>query len=158
MGYTKRQFVTAALTEIGLASYQFDMPADALQDCLYRLDELLADWNAKGIRIGYPIPTEQGGSDLDDDTSTPDSARRAIVANLAIEIAPMFGREPSARTLVKAKQGYNTLMMKAAMPPEMQLPGTMPAGAGNKPWVWNDAFLQPPVDSLDAGPDSELNF
>jgi hypothetical protein len=41
----------------------------------------------------------------------------------------------------------------------MQLPGTMPAGAGNKPWRFNgDPFLQPPVNTVDVGPDGILEL
>jgi hypothetical protein len=35
----------------------------------------------------------------------------------------------------------------------------MPSGAGNKPWrVYDDPFLQRPVDPVDAGPDGVLEF
>lgn len=158
MGYTKRQFVVGGLEEIGLASYIFDMPADALESALRRLDTMMAQWNAKGLRLGYPLPTSPGDSDLDQETDTPDAAWEAIITNLAIRIAPQFGRTPQPETKATAKMAYDTIMAKAAMPPEMQLPGAMPAGAGNKPWVWDDAFLQPPLDPLQAGPDSNLEF
>ncbi len=158
MGITKRQFVTSALEEIGLASYIFDMPPDALQSVLWRLDTMMAEWNAKGLRLGYPIPAAPQDSDLDEETDTPDAAWQAIITNLALRVAPMFGREPQRWTMVTAKQSYNTIMAQAAMPPEMQLPGSMPAGAGNKPWVWGDAFIQPPESSLQAGSDSYLEF
>ena len=36
---------------------------------------------------------------------------------------------------------------------------TMPAGAGNKPWrVYDNPFIRPPVDPVDAGPDGPLQF
>jgi hypothetical protein len=54
MGYTKRQFISAAFEEIGLASYVFDLQPEQLQSALRRLDAMMADWNAKGIRLGYP--------------------------------------------------------------------------------------------------------
>jgi hypothetical protein len=56
MSYTKRQFVTAAFEEIGLASYVFDLTNDELTSACKRLDAMMADWNAKGIRLSYPIP------------------------------------------------------------------------------------------------------
>jgi hypothetical protein len=45
------------------------------------------------------------------------------------------------------------------MPDEMQLPGTMPSGAGNKPWrgVY-DVYLNTPVDPLLAGQDSSIQL
>ena len=56
MGYKKRQFISAAFEEIGLASYVFDLQPEQLQSALRRLDAMMADWNAKGIRLGYPAP------------------------------------------------------------------------------------------------------
>lgn len=158
MGATKRQFVTSALEEIGLASYIFDMPPDALASVLSRLDSMMAQWNAKGLRLGYPIPSTPGTSDPDEETDVPDAAWEAITTNLALRVAPMFGRTPQPETKATAKFAYDTIMAKAAMPPQMQLPAAMPAGAGNKPWVWDDAFLQPPGDPLQAGSDSFLEF
>jgi len=39
------------------------------------------------------------------------------------------------------------------------LPGSMPAGAGNKPWrVYDDPFLRRPVDPLLAGQDGPIEF
>lgn len=158
MGISKRQLCIGALEEIGLASYIFDMPADALESVLRRLDAMMAEWNAKGLRLGFPLPASPQDSDLDEETDTPDASWEAIITNLALRVAPMFGREPQRFTQVTAKRSYDAIMAKAAMPPEMQLPGTMPAGAGNKPWVWDDAFLQPPVDRVQVGPDANLEF
>mgnify|MGYP003525752305 CR=1 FL=1 len=55
MGWTKRQFVTQAFEEIGLAAYVFDLTPEQLQSALRRLDSMMASWNAKGIRLGYQI-------------------------------------------------------------------------------------------------------
>jgi RNase H-fold protein (predicted Holliday junction resolvase) len=56
VGYSKRQFVEAAFAEIGLASYAFDLQPQDLEQVLRRLDAMMAEWNAKGIRLGYPLP------------------------------------------------------------------------------------------------------
>jgi len=74
MGYSKRQFVTAAFEEIGLASYVFDLNPEQMESALRRLDAMMADWNAKGIRLGYPLPSSPQNSDLDEQTNVPDSA------------------------------------------------------------------------------------
>jgi len=158
MPWTKRQFVNQAFEEIGLASYVFDLGPEQLQSALRRLDAMMATWNGKGIRIGYPLPSSPGSSDLDDDTNVPDSANEAIYTNLAIRLAPTYGKQVMPETKMVARSAYNELLMRNAMPPEMQLPGHMPAGAGNKPWRWDDAFLNDPSDPLVAGPDSELTF
>ena len=66
MGYSKRQFVAAAFEEIGLASYVFDLQTEQLQSAMRRIDAMMADWNGKGIRLGYPLPGSPQDSDLDE--------------------------------------------------------------------------------------------
>ena len=159
MGYSKRQFVAAAFEEIGLASYVFDLQNEQLQSAMRRLDAMIADWNGKGIRLGYPLPGSPQDSDLDEPTLVPDWANEAIITNGAVRIAPGYGKVVMPETKAVAKDSYNTLLQRAAMPPEQQLPATMPAGAGNKPWrVYDNPFIRPPVNPVDVGPDGPLQF
>ncbi len=159
MGYSKRQFVTAAFEEIGLASYVFDLQPEQLQSALRRLDSMMADWNGKGIRLGYPIPGSPQFSALDEPSEVPDSANEAIITNLAIRIAPSYGKAVSANTQATAKDSYNTVLARAVRPGQMQLPSTMPAGAGNKPWrVYDNPFIRPPVDPVLAGQDGPIEY
>jgi len=159
MSYTKRQFVEAAFEEIGLAAYTFDLSPQQIEAAMRRLDTMMAEWNAKGIRLSYPLPGSPQDSDLDAETTVPDSANDAIITNLGIRIAPSYGKQVMAETKVAAKMAYNTLLSRATMPLEQQLPGTMPSGAGNKPWRnYDDPFLQRPVDLVDSGPDGVLEY
>jgi hypothetical protein len=159
MGYSKRQFVAAAFEEIGLASYVFDLQSEQLQSAMRRIDAMMADWNGKGIRLGYPLPNSPQDSDLDEPTLVPDWANEAIITNGAVRLAPGYGKVVMPETKAVAKDSYNTLLQRATMPPEQQLPATMPAGAGNKPWrVYDNPFIRPPVDPVDAGPDGPLQF
>lgn len=158
MGYSKRQFVEQAYTELGVASYAFDLTPEDFESAMRRLDSMMAEWNAKGIRLGYPIPGSPQDSDLDEPSQVPDSANEAIITNLAIRIAPQIGKTVSNETKVTAKGAYNTVLARACFPPEMQFPGTMPAGAGNKPRRTSGVFLPKPVDPLEAGPDSAITF
>ena len=158
MGYSKRQFVTAAFEEIGLASYVFDLQPQDLETALRRLDAMIAEWNAKGIRLGYPLPGSPQDSDINAPSEVPDSANEAIICNLAMRLAPGFGKTLNALTASTAKMGYNTLLSRAAMPMEQQFPRTLPAGAGQKPWRWDDPFMQPPIDPVLAGPDGPIQY
>ena len=159
MGYSKRQFITAALEEIGLASYVFDMQPEQLDTARRRLDAMMADWNGKGIRLGYPIPSSPQDGDLDEETNVPDSAYEAIICSLGIRLAPSYGKTVMAETKVVAKQGYDILLQRATYPLEKQLPNTMPSGAGNKPWrVYDNPFVRPPYFPVDAGPDGPIEY
>ena len=159
MGYSKRQFVTGAFEEIGLASYVFDLQPQDLETALRRLDAMLAEWNAKGIRLGYPLPGSPQFSDIDADSGVPDSANEAIICNLAMRLAPGFGKSLNALTASTAKMGYNTLLSRAAMPPVQQFPATLPSGAGWKSWRdYGNPYVDPPVDPVTVGGDGDLTL
>ena len=78
MSWTKRQLIVQAYSELGLADYVFDLSADQLADAMRKMNSMMATWNAKGIRLGYPMPNSASGGDLDDDSAIPDSANEAV--------------------------------------------------------------------------------
>lgn len=160
MSYTKRQIVEDAFAEIGLAAYTFDLQPEQLQAGLRRLDSLMATWNAQGIRIGYPLPSSPGASDLDALTDVTDMAIEAIVGNLAVRIAPMFGKTVSPDTKATARRAYVALLNYAAQVPERALDHTaIPAGEGNKYWRYDaDPFLIPAAEPIDAGKDGAIDL
>jgi hypothetical protein len=158
MGYTRRDLIEGALTEIGYANYAFDMQAEQLEACKRRLDSMMAAWNAQGLRLSYPIPSSPEASDLSDETNIPDSAWEAVVTSLAVRIAPMFGKTVSPDTKRAAKMALNTLYGLSAMPEQMQYPGTLPLGAGNKGWRGYETFFPEPSNPLTTGQDGELDF
>jgi hypothetical protein len=61
VAWTKREFVVQAFSEIGLASYVYDLQPEQLQTALNRLDSMLATWNGlsspgRGERGHLPEP------------------------------------------------------------------------------------------------------
>ena len=160
MAYTKRDIVEQAFEEIGLASYVFDLQPQQLESALRRLDNMMATWNAKGIRLGYPLPSSPADSDLDQEIGVPDSAIEAMYLNLSVRISGGFGKTVSPETKASAKRAYKEVVANAALPVEMQLGNeTIPAGAGNKGYrYYNDPFLRAPQDPLTVGSDSILDL
>ena len=158
MSWKKRQFIEQAFDELGLASYVYELTDEQLTSALRKLDAMIATWNAKGIRIGYPLPSSPEDSDIDAETTVPDRANEAIFLNLAVRLAPSYGKQVSLDTKQNAKMSYDALLSYAAMPPEMQLPQGMPLGAGNKSWNGENLFTPDPVQRVDAGPDSAIEF
>jgi hypothetical protein len=154
VSWTKRQYVTAALEEAGLASYVFDLQPDQIESAVRRLDSMMAEWNARGIRLGYPLPADPDSTDIDADAGTPDSAHEAVVTNLAIRLAPSYGKTVAAETKATARHALNTLMARAAMPSEMQLPSSLPSGAGNR----GQTYMPEPDEPITGGPDGTLPF
>lgn len=158
MSWTKRQFVIHALEEIGYASYVYDLEPEQLESAMRRLDAMMATWNGKGIRLGYPLPSSPGLSNLDQETEVPDSANEAIYQNLALRLAPTIGKAVPAETKASAKAAYNQLLSRATKPQEQQLPNTLPAGAGNKKYRHSHPFLNQPGDPLLIGDDGPIEF
>lgn len=160
MAYTKRDIVNRAFEEIGLAGYVYDLAPQQLEGALQRLDAMMATWNGKGIRLGYPLPSSTGASDLDQIIGVPDDALEAMHLNLAVRIAPGYGKTVSPDTKANAQMSYKALLSRSTIPVEMQLGDmTIPSGQGNKGWrYYNDAFLRQPIDPLTVGPDSILDL
>lgn len=156
MGYSKRQFVEAAFEEIGLASYVFDLTPQQIESAVRRLDAQMASWNAVGIRVGYPLPNSPQDTGLNEETNVPDAAYEAIITNLGVKLAPSYGKAVSPDTKITAKRTYDTLLSRAAMPMEMQLPASMPRGAGAK--AYDDPFMDDPEEPILAGRDGRLDF
>lgn len=155
MSYTKRQLVIGAMAEIGLSNYAFDLSTDQIEQALKRLDAMVAAWGTRGIRLGFPLPGSPEASDAYAETALPDWAWDAVVTNLAVRLAPSYGKSVSPDTKGVARETYNSLLARFAMPAEIQL-SALPAGAGHK---GADApFLDAPTESLDVGPDAGLDF
>jgi len=158
-GWTKRQYIEAALTEIGLADYVYDLSPEDLASALQRLDSMMASWEVRGIRLGYPAAGTPGASDLAAATSVPAAANVAIIANLAKQLAPSYGKTVAQETLATARKSLADLTTFTSRIPEMQFPSTLPRGAGQKPWrLTQNPFFPRPTSPVLAGPDGEIEF
>ncbi len=155
MGWTKRQIITAALNELGIGG-DFSVDAGTLQLVAQSLDAMMAEWDGRGIRLGYPVIASPTDTDLDVDTLCPMWSMTAIVKNLALEAAPQFGRDPPPRLKQRAAQSLNTVAARMMQPPTMNFPQTLPVGAGNKPWRNQQSPFYPPTDPLLVGDDGDL--
>ena len=98
MAWTKLDLIGAAFEEIGLAGYEFDLTADEQSSALRRMDALAALWDSLGIRVGYALPSTPGGSDINDQSGVTDNAYQAFYTNLALRLAPPFGKVVFAET------------------------------------------------------------
>lgn len=155
MGWTKRQFIAAAFGELGLSLTTFELNDDQLSEALTRLDSMMALWDSVGIRLGCSFNSSSG---IDDTTPIPDFANEAVFMNLAVRVAPSYGKAVHPDTRELAKSGYeNLLRISSQFPQELKLTG-LPVGAGNKPVRSSINFLDVPTESIDAGMDNQLDF
>lgn len=138
MSYTKDQLVNGALEEIGIAAYEFDISAESAESALLRLDAMMMQWDARGIHLSYPIG-DPGTTSLAEDSNIPAAAWEAVITNLAIRIAPSYGKTVSIDTKIVAKNALNTLLIASTKPRKMQL-NSLPSGAGYKR---GNTFIEP---------------
>lgn len=118
-----------AFSEIGKTAYEFDLNPEAMQSGLADLDMLLAEWGgAANVRVGYA--GGDGFGDINADTEVPDWAVRALIYNLAITLAPQFGKQVSAQTMAAAKASLARVNARTVQPRTRQLSGY--AGSGSR--------------------------
>lgn len=127
----KRQIADDAFAEIGIASYAFDVTAGEIVIAMRRLDGLAAQWYPQGIAAGYSFPAAGEFSDPDQDAGIPDSAYTMYYTNLALRLAPTYGKTISAQTLLMAKSSIEDYRLGVTSIPERCFPSTMPVGKGS---------------------------
>lgn len=142
MSWSKREIITQALGELGLASYVFNLTAEELQDAMRRLDTMMGLWTTRSIVFTpvYPQPATYGAGDLDDDTNAPDNALEPMYLNLAIRLAPSFGKTPSPDTRAAAKEGYTTMLGQFVTVPQVSLVKTIKGSGAKRPLY---PFIEP---------------
>ncbi len=160
MGWTKGDLVEKAFGDIGMKSFNSNLDPDVMNDGLRTLDMLMAFLDSKTVHLGYPMPSSPGESRLVTESNLPDYAIEPVVAMLAVRLAPGYGKVLSIETKATAKTGMNTLMGRAVFPQQQQLSNTVPRGAGNKPWRYdNGPFMPNPTDDqIVTGPGGNLDF
>lgn len=154
MSYTKGELVHSALNEIGIADYDYDVSPEETESALRRLDSMMAEWDGRGLRLSYPLPSMACGSTLDEDSNIPDIAWEAVIVNLAVRLAPSYGKVVMRETKITAKNALNTVYNQFAIAPEQQL-RQMPKGAGYKS---EEPYSARAKDTLKNGVDSKLDL
>lgn len=138
MSYTKGAYVTAALNELGIADYEFDITPEELSSGVRRLDAMMAHWSDMNLKLSY-----NSGGGPEDDSGVPSVADEAVIMNLAIRLAPSYGKQVAPTVMAMAKAALNTLLSFSAKPREQQFQ-VMPRGAGYK--SIDNMFTNPPVE------------
>lgn len=162
MGWTKRQLVERAYANIGMAPHVYDIQPEQMQAAIIDMDAMVAQWNGKDIALAYALTSDPDNADPDQDSGLPDWANAGVFLQLALVLAGQHGRTMSAETKTAAKDGLDTIKLRASKPTlQVQLPRTMPLGAGHKPWRTGNRnpFVTPPDTApLQTGEGNDLQF
>lgn len=150
---TKRQIIGQAYTAAGLASYAYDLTAEELQAAMRSLDSMIAQWNIRGVRMGY-----NSTPDMDAESGLPDWAIEAAVLNLSLRLSGSIGKAVTPDTQKAATQAYNAIMAATVRTPS-KARNMRVLGQGWKPYVRDyDNFISETPADLSAGTDGKLEL
>ena len=123
---TRATILSRALGRLAMGDYQFDVTPDERAATRTSLDAMMAEWDAVGITLGYT--TSDGDNDADDMT-TPPWADQAIWSNLALRMAPDFGKMPSPDLKRDARRGMDLVTSKTlVIPAQVRARGSVHGG------------------------------
>lgn len=132
MAWTKKAIIAEAFTELGKGSYTFDSQPEEYQTALRRLDAMMATWgDTANIRINYV--GGNGFGDIGVESTVPDWAVAAMYLNLAINLAPSYGKVASPETKINAKAAFDAVMNETTERRTRYIGGY--AGAGRLPYT-----------------------
>lgn len=147
MAKTKGDLVLKALRKAGLYSNATLTDADpqAIDDAVNDLEDMMAQWQAKGIDLGYlfadaandvqPLP--------DDDSGIPSWAYDGVSLKLAVQVCMDNVIQPSDALITAADGAYQTICIALTKVPSLERRNDMPRGAGNKnTFTWNRFYIE----------------
>ncbi|RYD25898.1 MAG: hypothetical protein EOP89_08195 [Lysobacteraceae bacterium] len=127
---TRAVILRRAFGRIGIADYEFDVNPEERADARVMLDGMMAEWAGTGIDLAY---TPSDGTDNDGVAmTTPSYADAAIWNNLAVRLAPDYGKMPMPALMKDAKRGYDLVTAKTLVIPVDRRPSRQLIGGGDR--------------------------
>ena len=122
------EIIHDALKKIGAYSVVQKPQKESISQAKNTLNSMLQDWLSRNIDMGVS-PLNAPGDELGE----PLDARNGIVANLAVWLAPDFGREIPPTLARNARVGYRSIakLYQKIEIPKKKVSSTLPLGAGN---------------------------
>ena len=123
---TVTEVVTGALRLLEVVAAEAAITSAEAEDGLTSLNDMMNEWNVDGIDIGYETL-----ENIEDDLFVSLGSIGAIKANLAVYIAPEYGRivssELTARAIKSKRSVRGSIKLNSS-----HLPDTLPIGSGNE--------------------------
>lgn len=155
---TKRQIITEAFNFIGLAPVVYDLSPEQLESARRQLDSMMATWNAKGIRIGFPLSINPDSGDLDEEINLPDGCLEASYMELGKRLAPTYGKMLTPDHKSQAREAYQAMLAQLVTMPKMHMPSGFPLGAGVRRYLNEPSWSVKTEPPLLAGNDGEIEL
>lgn len=155
MATTKSDIVASALNKLAVTGFDYEIDPEELKTGVAMLEYLMADWDARGIKIGYRFSPDPETANISDPCGLPDIAFRAVTYQLAIDLADTYGKQVTQSIAAGASSAMTSLLSATQFIPEVQYPNRMPRGSGNTVrYNRRDRFYRKSVtlDADNAGP------
>ena len=121
------EVIDRAASLIVVRAAEQPLTADEVNTFIELLNDMLTEWEAAGIALGFTKVHDRG-----DEMTVADSTLRAIKYNLAICAAPEFDKQVPPALSGIADASYRNLLMQFITPPSTSFPNTLPIGTGNE--------------------------
>ncbi|PHM51533.1 packaged DNA stabilization gp4 family protein [Xenorhabdus sp. KK7.4] len=147
MAKTKGDLVLKALRKAGLYSDATLMDAEpqSVEDSIGDLEDMMAQWQVKGIELGYRFADSVNGVQPmpDDDSGIPAWANDGVSLKLAVQICMDNVIQPSDALLTSADAAYQSICIALTTVPPLERRNDMPTGAGNrKAFSWDRFYIE----------------
>lgn len=129
---TKSDIVNAALNKLAVTGFDYEVDPEELKSGVTALEYLMADWDARGIKIGYRFAADPETADITADSGLPDIAYRAVTYQLAIDLSDTYGKQVTQSVSAGATSAMTGLLNAIQWRPVVQYPNRMPIGSGNQ--------------------------
>ncbi len=123
---TVTEIVEGALELLEVNTAETPITAKEVEDGRVSLNDMMNEWNINGINVGYETL-----DDADDELFVDLGAIGAIKANLAIYIAPGYGRTVGDELRRRARRSKRSLRGSIDLKPT-EFPDSLPIGSGNE--------------------------
>lgn len=138
------KIVERALGAIQVRASEQPITASEMSTGIAYLNDLMASWASVSRAFGF---TEVVNAD--DETAIPDWANRAVISNLAMEMAPEYGKQVTPALVRMASDSLRLLKNRLAGELEVFYPNTLPVGSANNEYdVYTYFFSNPAINFL----------
>ena len=123
---TVTEIVKGALLLLEIKVAEAAITGAEAEDGRVALNDMMNEWNVNGINVGYETL-----DNADDELFVDLGAIGAIKANLAVYIAPEYGRSVGEELRLRARRSKRSLRGSIDLKPT-EFPDSLPIGSGNE--------------------------
>jgi len=123
---TANELINDAFDLLEIKSAEVELEDDEINTAIRRMNRMITSWAQEGMNLGYSKVT------LKTETVTiPDWSEEAVVALLAVRLAPAFGVPLTQALQAQAAGSLKNLQQQLITIGDVQFPSNLPIGSGN---------------------------